>query len=244
MEKLFVNLVKLVFLLGMFVLVACGSNGERAEAIPPAHAAESGVPENSASEISNAEAMSYLALVNRHFRVSSNFSPNDLSVVNALNIYGSLNQQIQMRTTAARALEAMLDAAYEEGGHVLIIISGYRSYEMQTATHNYHIANRGEEEARRISARPGHSEHQLGLAMDLSTFALGGQLSTEFSSTPEGMWIRDNAHRFGFIIRYPADREADTGFTYEPWHLRYIGIEAAIQMHGSDQILEEFILEN
>jgi len=203
-----------------------------------------GIPENYATEISHADGMSYLALVNRHFRLSSDFSPADLSVVNALNIYGNMNQWIQMRATAARAMELMLDTAYEDEGHVIIIVSGYRSYETQTSVHNNHIANRGEAEARRVSARPGHSEHQLGLAMDLSTFGLGGQLSSQFSSTPEGNWIKNHAHRFGFIIRYPANREPDTGFIYEPWHLRYIGVEAATQMYGTGWILEEFLLRN
>jgi len=207
-------------------------------ATPPRN---SGIPENYATQISHAEGMSYLALVNRHFRLPSNFSPGDLSVVNALNTYGNTNQWIQMRATAARAMEAMLDTAYAEGGHVIIIVSGYRSYATQTSVHNNHIANRGETEARRVSARPGHSEHQLGLAMDLSTFGLGGQLSSQFSSTPEGNWIKHNAHRFGFIVRYPANREPDTGFIYEPWHLRYIGVEAATQMHGTGWILEEFL---
>ena len=226
------------------MIVACDGNDELIGVMPPPYVNESEIPENDATEISNDEAMSYLALVNRHFRVSSNFSPEDLSVVNALNVYGITNQHIQMRATAARAMEAMLDAAYEAGDHVLIIVSGYRSYETQTTVHHAHIENLGEEEARRISARPGHSEHQLGLAMDLSTFGLEGQLSSQFSSTPEGAWIRDHAHRFGFIVRYPADRESDTGFIYEPWHLRYVGIEAATQMYESGQILEEFLLRN
>ena len=203
---------------------------------------ESGIPENYAIEISSEEALSDLVLVNRHFRLSSDFSPPDLVVVNALNIYGTTNQWITMRATAARALEDMLDAAYDEEEHVIIIVSGYRSYDTQMAVHNNHIADRGEAEARRISARPGHSEHQLGLAMDLSTFSLGGELSSQFSSTPEGAWIRDNAHRFGFIIRYPANREADTGFIYEPWHLRYVGVDTAGQMFGTDMILEEFLI--
>jgi len=194
--------------------------------------------------LSNSEALSYLALVNRNFRLSSDFSPSDLSVVSALNTYGNINQWITMRETAARALESMLATAHEEGGHVIIIISGYRSYTTQTAVHDNAIINYGESEALRLSAFPGHSEHQLGLAMDISTFSLGGQLSTEFSSTPEGIWVRNNAHRFGFIIRYPQDREAETGFTYEPWHLRYIGVDPATQIFNNGMILEEFLESN
>jgi len=211
--------------------------GSTVAAPPPS---SSGFPEDSAVTLSNSESGSYLALVNRHFRLPSHFSPSDLSIVSALNSHGNINQSIRLRATAARAMENMLNTAYDEGGHVIVIVSGYRSYATQTTVHNNHIATRGETEARRVSARPGHSEHQLGLAMDLSTFGLGGRLSSQFSSTPEGAWIRDNAHRFGFIVRYPAGREPDTGFVYEPWHLRYIGVDAATQMFGSGLILEEF----
>jgi len=198
---------------------------------PPA----SNIPEDNAVTISNADALSYLALVNRNFRLSSAFSPGDLSTVNVQSIHGVHS----MRQTAARALENLFQAA-ADAGHTLVASSGYRSYATQQATHNHWIATMGEAEARRVSARPGHSEHQLGLAMDVTTPSLGG-LSSAFSSTPEGTWVRENAHLFGFIVRYPAGREADTGFIYEPWHLRFIGVDSATQMFGSGLILEQFL---
>ena len=207
----------------------------------PPYVGASGIPENYATTISDEEALSYLTLVNRHFRLTSDFTPPDLSVVSAFNVYEDINLWISMRATAARAMEAMLESAYE-AGHTLILISGYRSYENQTGIHNNAIASFGEEQARRSSARPGHSEHQLGLAMDLSTLELGAHLSADFALTPEGIWIREHAHLFGFIIRYPYNREADTGFMYEPWHLRYVGIEPATQIFENDWILEEFLL--
>jgi len=194
-----------------------------------------GIPEDSAVTVSNSEALSYLALVNRHFRLSSSFSPGDLSVVNVQSTHGTHH----LRATAARAAEHLFaDAA--ANGHTLVATSGYRSFATQQATHQHWINERGEAEARRISARPGHSEHQLGLALDITTPALGG-LSTQFSSTAEGTWVRNNAHRFGFIIRYPANREADTGFVYEPWHLRYVGVDAATTIHNGNLILEDFL---
>ena len=204
-------------------------------AAPNPPPATSGFPEDNAITISSSDALSYLALVNRHFRVSSQFSPGDLSVVNVQSILGVHS----MRSTAARAIENLFEAAAEEG-HILVATSGYRSYATQQATHNHFISTRGETEARRVSARPGHSEHQLGLAIDITTPTLGN-LSSTFSSTPEGTWVRENAHHFGFIIRYPAGREADTGFIYEPWHLRYVGTDTATQMFGSGLILEEFL---
>ena len=191
--------------------------------------------------LTNDESLEYTALVNRCYRMPSGFSPPDLSVVNALNIYEQPNQWIQLRQTAARALEDLLDTAYQLEGHVVLIISGYRSYEQQVSAHEHHVQTLGVEEARRISARPGHSEHQLGLAIDLSTPSLGGHLSADFSSKIEGAWIVENAHKFGFIISYPTGREEDTGFVYEPWHLRYVGAEVATIIFENGWILEEFI---
>ena len=147
------------------------------------------------------------------------------------------------RHWANQAAEALFQAAHDEENHVLVAVSGYRSYETQVITHNYFINTMGEQEAIRVSARPGHSEHQLGLALDVTIHALGN-LTSLFSSTDEGIWLQNNAHRFGFIIRYPADREADTGYIYEPWHIRYVGIEVATEIFGSDMILEDFLAIN
>ena len=190
----------------------------------------------SAVTLSQAEALSYLALVNQNIRLSSDFSPNDLTVVNVLG-----DSQHLLRVTAAYAIEDLFHAALEEGGYFLLIVSAYRSYATQVATHDQFIEEWGVVEARRISAQAGHSEHQLGLAVDISTLALGGQLSEAFSDSAEGHWVRENAHRFGFIVRYPQNREADTGFVYEPWHLRYVGVDAATEMFYHGLILEEYL---
>lgn len=188
------------------------------------------------STLSNEESLSYLALVNRYFRLADDFKPSDLSIVNV----ESLNGEHLLRIAAARAAEELFSEA-KEAGHVLLATSGFRSFATQESTHNHWINVLGLEEAMRVSAKPGHSEHQLGLALDLSTHDLGGYLSVDFSLTPEGIWVKNNAHRFGFIIRYPQNREADTGFSYEPWHIRYVGVEAATEMFNNGQILEEFL---
>ena len=193
------------------------------------------IPENYAVMLYQNDALSYLALVNRHFRLSSGFSPEDLSALHVASINGTHH----MRYTAARAAEDLFASA-SEAGHTLWATSGYRSYMTQHHTHNHWISVHGETEARRISARPGHSEHQLGLALDITTPSLGG-LSTAFSSTSEGTWVRYNAHHYGFIVRYPQNREADTGFIYEPWHIRFVGVDAATAIFNSGQILEEFL---
>jgi LAS superfamily LD-carboxypeptidase LdcB len=190
--------------------------------------------------ISDEEALSYLAIVNRCFRVSSEFSPDDLSAVEVKSMRTQDGNYHLLRETAARAAEKLFQAASDEG-LTLIARSGYRSYDLQTFFHTNVINELGVEEGRRISAVPGHSEHQLGLALDVSSQTIDGALEEAFSGTPEGMWLGENAYRFGFIIRYPNNREADTGYVYEPWHIRYVGVEAATVMFNSGQILEEFV---
>ena len=192
-------------------------------------------PELYAVTISHIDALSYTALVNRNWRLDSDFSPTDLRVINVASFHGNHS----LRASAANAAESMFLAASEDG-HILVATSGYRSYWTQQSTHNHWINVMGETEARRVSARPGHSEHQLGLALDITTHALGG-LSEYFSFTNEGTWVRYNAHRFGFIVRYPYGREACTGYIYEPWHIRFVGIEAATTIFNDNLILEEFL---
>ena len=186
--------------------------------------------------LSHDESSSYLVLVNRQFRLAHDFTPDDLSIVNVQ----SLNGEHLLRVAAARAAEELFAEA-TEAGHILLATSGYRSFTIQASIHTHWINILGIEEARRVSARPGYSEHQLGLALDLSTYELGGYLSEDFSQTPEGEWVRYNAHRFGFIIRYPKNREEDTGFSYEPWHIRYVGVEAATEIFNEGYLLEEFL---
>ena len=187
--------------------------------------------------LSDSESQSYLALVNHNFKLAADFTPDDLTRIGV----ESLNGTHFLRLTAARAAEDLFSAAYDEEEFTLLAGSGYRSYDVQEAVHHNWINVLGVEEASRISARPGHSEHQLGLALDISTHALGGYLTEEFSTTPEGEWVRENAHRFGFIVRYPQEREDDTGFAYEPWHIRYVGIDVATEIFYNEQILEEYL---
>ena len=193
--------------------------------------------------LTDEEALSYLALVNRCYRVSSEFEPGDLSVVDVESVNTTWGPHL-MRESAARALEDMFQAAAEEEGLVLLARNGHRPHERQEVFHNNAIASLGLEEGRRVSAVPGHSEHQLGLAMDITAHSVDERLIEEFANTPEGIWVNQNAHRFGFIISYPYGREADTGFVYEPWHIRFVGIEVATEMFYAGQILEEFLWYN
>lgn len=135
--------------------------------------------------------------------------------------------------TVVEAWNAMVDAAGEDGIS-LWIVSGYRSYETQEIIYNNYVANNGQEEADTYSARPGHSEHQTGLAFDIN------QISYSFGDTPAGQWVAEHAAEYGFIIRYPQEKQHITGYVYEPWHLRYLGTELAMDVAESGLCLEEY----
>lgn len=123
-------------------------------------------------------------------------------------------------------------------GYSLKVASGYRSFADQRYIYNGYAAESGQAAADRFSARPGHSEHQSGLAFDVN-HPDSNQLLTSFGDSPVGQWIAENAHRYGFIIRYPEDKESVTGYMYEPWHLRYVGTDLAAVLRESGLCLEE-----
>jgi len=134
---------------------------------------------------------------------------------------------------AYNSLLAMITDAGNQGIS-LWLVSGYRSYWDQNQIYNNYVARDGQAEADRYSARPGHSEHQSGLAFDLNS------LYQSFGDTAEGRWLAENCHKYGFIIRYPQNKEHITGYMYEPWHVRYIGTETAWKVHESGLCLEEY----
>ena len=131
------------------------------------------------------------------------------------------------------AFRAMRQGAALDGID-LFIVSGYRSYSLQSSLYARYCAQEGKAAADTYSARPGHSEHQSGLAIDLNS------LSDSFADTPEGQWLAANAHRYGFIIRYPRDKQQATGYRYEPWHVRFLGKELAASVFASGLCLEEY----
>lgn len=135
---------------------------------------------------------------------------------------------------ANNALNEMINAAKTEGV-VLRMISGFRSYSTQNTLYNNYVARDGKAEADRYSARPGHSEHQTGLAFDLNS------LDQSFENTKEGKWLAENCWKYGFIIRYPKGKESVTGYMYEPWHVRYLGKEVAKKVYESGKCLEEYL---
>ena len=180
----------------------------------------------------------YLFLANRDYTLPSDYVPPDLIHPKVV----TTDNEITMREEAARALEDMFLAAKEEQGLTLVAVSGYRSYGRQASIFQRKVNNVGKKKALLLVAPPGASEHQLGLAMDLGT-KKDTSLSEAFYDTPEGKWVAENCHRFGFIIRYKKEWTEVTGYAYEPWHVRYVGREHAERIYALDIPLEDYIAQ-
>lgn len=166
-------------------------------------------------------------LVDTHFRLPADYAPPDL----VSTAQAGLNGDQQIRSLVIPHLKALAQAA-AAAGHPIAVQSGYRSYHTQVVTFQYWVKVDGYAYALKSSARPGHSEHQLGTAMDLR--AKGGKAPWDYpdwAATATGAWVAANAWRFGFVMSYPRGHEADACYMYEPWHYRFLGVQAAKQIH-------------
>ena len=174
-----------------------------------------------------------LILTNKFYSLDNSY--NFDSMVEVSNTYSFGNDQMLTSDTFDAFLN-MWNAAKKEGLN-LIINSSYRSYEDQEEVYEYYKQVLGEEEADRRAARPGFSEHQTGMAIDIQTY---GSRAATFEEFDEFKWLQENAHKYGFILRYPKDKEYLTGYEYESWHYRYVGIEAATYIHDNDITFDEY----
>lgn len=182
---------------------------------------------------------SMYVLVNKKRNLPSVYEPADLVVPNVAFSFSGNDPKKQMRKDAAAALEKLFAGAAEDDVE-LKAVSGYRSYDRQRSIFNLNAKRQGEEAANRTSARPGQSEHQTGLAVDISSASVGYGLETSFGETKEGRWLAAHASEYGFIIRYPKGKQDITGYTYEPWHVRYVGVKAANDIATSKLTLEQY----
>lgn len=137
-------------------------------------------------------------------------------------------------TEARAALNKMFADAKAEKNLDMWVCSGFRSYTVQKNLYNSYVSRDGVKNADRYSARPGYSEHQTGLAFDIN------YADSRFTGTAQAVWLAENAHKYGFILRYPEGKESVTGYMYEPWHYRYIGVENAEKIYASGLTLEEY----
>ena len=180
-----------------------------------------------------------LFLCNREFNVSAYYVPPDLRQAEVP------GQVRRMREEAAAALEEMFAACKEEAGITLTSVSGYRAYSSQENIYNRKLRSvKGNvEKAQEYVAPPGSSEHQLGLTMDIGQKSKSS-LNTVFGKTQGAVWARENSWRFGFILRYDEGWEDITGYSYEPWHFRYVGKENAKAIHDANVPLETWLIDH
>lgn len=175
----------------------------------------------------------YLVLVNKKRELPSDYIPNDLELISLR----YANSDKYLRHDARIAFEKLSQNAYELG-YIIIATSTYRSYDYQKKLYDNYVKEKGEEYANNCCAKPGHSEHQTGLAVDVEG---SNHDYDNFEQTTEFPWMKENAYKYGFILRYPTGKEDITGFKYEPWHYRYVGIEVATYLHEHNLTLDEYL---
>ena len=174
-----------------------------------------------------------IVLVNKYYYLTEDYVPDNLQNINRK--YALSN--MRMVGEAKDAFEKLSKDAQEKD-LTIIAMSTYRSYTYQVNLYNRYKKQDGEEKADTYSGRPGHSEHQTGLAVDVYNKEKG---YTNFGTTKEYEWMMEHAHEYGFILRFPKGKENETGYTYEAWHFRYVGIDAATYIHNNNISLEEYV---
>lgn len=226
------------------LLVRCGTNEDPL----PVVETPTDTPTSAPTETATAEPTSSLAdlydpdlhqLASKEYALPDGYVPPNLQPIPGNWLMGG--QSGSLRADILEALEPMMNDAWEDDGVDLRIRSAYRSYDEQITTFQYWVDTVGEEQARRESAVPGHSEHQLGTTMDFADPYNGWELLESFADSPSGIWLAEHAWEYGFALSYPEGMEATTGYIYEPWHHRYIGIEAAAAWRDSGLTLIEFL---
>ena len=168
--------------------------------------------------LNNADPFLYI-LVDKERALSSDYEPEDLVVLRNAS-YRVNRNDLSLREIAANSLEEMAAAALADG-ITLVVSSTYRSYSYQAQVYERWVGQLGRAQADRVSARPGHSQHQLGLVVDF------GSITNDFAQTPQGRWVEANASRFGWSLSYPQGYEEITGYSWESWHYRYVGRDLA-----------------
>ena len=261
-----ITVITMLFLIfSLFGLYGCG-NPEKAETAEPAggnspsaeipeennageqpdspgtpeETTEPGSPDENykpSEEIRTEDDGNVLVLVNKKYTVSKNYYPKDM-----VEIDGSLstNQNLMVKREAYDAYLKMLKAAQAEGLN-FSICSAYRSYALQESLYNNSLAANGKEYTETMFAYPGKSEHHTGYAIDITSASMNWGLSQDFADYPDGAWITEHCSEYGFILRYPKGKEDITGYIYEPWHIRYVGVEIAQYITKHQLTLEEYL---
>ena len=173
-----------------------------------------------------------LVLVNKYYYLDKDYKPNDVSLISSWYAYAdNYSSDVVMEE-----YKKMFNDA-SKAGLDLIISSGFRDYKNQEETYNEYVRDYGEEYAKRYASLPGYSEHQTGLAFDILTT---GVLTDDFEKTDEFKWLKDNCYKYGFILRYPKGKENITGYDYESWHYRYVGLDVARKIRDEGITFDEY----
>ena len=229
--------------LGPLLLGACSAPETRlgpetpsvsAASQPPAIAA---TPEPASVMPAVGTAAALLEPVSKTQGLPADYVPPDLTELAGV---PATRPGLRVRSAAYAPLKRML-ADSQAAGLAIMVLSSYRSYDEQAAIFAEYARRTSEEQANRFSARPGQSEHQLGTTVDLTSPNVSYDLVEVFEQTPEGRWLRENAFRYGFVMSYPREKEAITGYAYEPWHFRYVGEFAAGEVQRRGITLQEYL---
>jgi len=233
-----VVILALVFLLGVgYSLLGLEEEGMALAIWPSTPVAESSKKQTQEPSDSATTCDEMNVLVDRSHSLSSEYVPRDLV---SLQDYGvpTLGGGVLRREAAEHLGRLVEDAA--EGGEELVVASAYRSYEEQQLSHEKLRSAFGAV-AGTMSATPGHSQHQLGTAVDFTHAAAGYQLWEPFARTSAYRWLEDHAWEYGFVLAYPRGKKEQTGYQWEPWHYRYVGVEDAKRLEESDLSLQAFL---
>ncbi len=239
------TIVRTIIIISSFLLItACGNDGNeqptKTSVKEPLTKELTVEPSEKTPKPEDVDVHSAEILVNQDHPLPEDFEPQNLVYPDVRFIFEEKVEKRMIRADAADALKEMFDAA-EEDGIYLAGVSAYRSHSVQTAIFNQYVQTDGEEQAKTYSAVPGTSEHETGLAIDVSGST--GKCAAEdcFADTEEAAWLAAHAHEYGYIIRYLEGKEVITGYKYEPWHIRYVGKDLAQKINDRGNItLEEY----
>jgi len=177
-----------------------------------------------------------LMLVNKYYSLDKEYEPDNLVTISTTYSWGTYGSQKVTEETFDAYMDMWKDA--NEAGFYLMVSSSYRTYDRQEAVYNDYKKSRGTEFADSIAARPGFSEHQSGYTLDI--FEKSSSNQQTFYTSEAYLWLKDNAHKYGFILRYPEDKENITGYSFESWHYRYVGIDVANYIYENNITYDEY----